>query len=104
MMYAVIGTSKSRALRVLWIRLSTMFPPVRGPIKPADFESAQARLGEPPRDQPFLMGEMMTIPDMLPAHCAHSATNAKLPVTDDRVTAHRDRMISRPAFPRASER
>jgi len=46
----------------------------------------------------------MTIPDMLPAHCAHSATNAKLPVTDDRVTAHRDRMISRPAFPRASER
>ena len=69
-----------------------------------EFERSQARLGDVLDDKPFLMGEDMTIPDLLLAHCARWATNAKFPLTDERIVAHRDRMLARPAFQRATER
>jgi glutathione S-transferase len=67
-----------------------------------EFDRSQSRLGETLGDKPFLMGETMTIPDILLAHCMRWATNANFPVTDARIIAHRDRMIARPAFQRAA--
>lgn len=69
-----------------------------------EFERSQSRLGEALGDKPYLMGETMTVPDLLLAHCARWATNANFPVTDARISAHLDRMIARPAFVRATER
>jgi len=69
-----------------------------------EFEASQASLGEALGDGPFLMGETMTIPDILLAHCMRWAGNANFPVTDERVLAHRDRMLARPAFGRAAVR
>jgi glutathione S-transferase len=69
-----------------------------------EFERAQSRLGETLGDKPFLMGETMTIPDILLAHCMRWAANANFPVTDARIIVHRDRMLARPAFQRAAAR
>jgi glutathione S-transferase len=67
-----------------------------------EFDRSQARLGDTFGDGPFLMGETMTIPDLLLAHCMRWAGNASFPVTDARIIAHRDRMLARPAFSRAA--
>jgi glutathione S-transferase len=67
-----------------------------------EYERAQSRLGDALGDKPFLMGETMTVPDLLLAHCMRWATAAKFPVTDARIIAHRDRMLARPAFERAA--
>lgn len=69
-----------------------------------EFERSQGRLGEALGEAPFLMGDTVTIPDLLLAHCMRWATNANFPVTDTRVIAHRDRMLARPAFARAAAR
>ena len=67
-----------------------------------EFERAQeqfvARMAE---DGPFLMGDMMTIPDILLAHCMGWAVTAKFPVTEPFRT-HATAMRDRPAFARAS--
>jgi glutathione S-transferase len=52
-------------------------------------------------DGPFLMGEEMTIPDILLAHCMGWAVAAKFPVTEP-FKEHARRMRDRPAFARAS--
>ncbi|MGP1357480.1 glutathione S-transferase family protein [Roseicyclus sp.] len=52
-------------------------------------------------DGPFLMGDTMTIPDILLAHCMGWAVNAKFPVTEP-FRDHARRMRDRPAFARAS--
>jgi glutathione S-transferase len=67
-----------------------------------EFAQSEARLGDALGDGPFLMGETMTIPDILLAHCIRWAGNANFPVTDPRIVAHRDRMLARPAFQRAA--
>jgi glutathione S-transferase len=67
-----------------------------------EFDRSATRLGEVLGDKPFLTGETMTIPDLLLAHCMRWAGNANFPVTDARVLAHRDRMLARPAFARAT--
>lgn len=69
-----------------------------------EFERAQARIGAALGDGPYLMGNRMTVPDLLLAHCARWATNANFPLTDPRVIAHRDRMTAREAFVRAAAR
>ena len=69
-----------------------------------EFERSAARLGDVLGDGPFLMGETMTIPDLLLAHCMRWAGNANFPATDARLLAHRGRMIARPAFERAVAR
>jgi len=50
---------------------------------------------------PFLMGETMTIADILLAHCCGRATNAKFPITEPRLQEHMAMMRARPAFNRA---
>ena len=69
-----------------------------------EFDRSATRLGDTLGDKPFLMGETMTIPDILLAHCMRWAGNASFPVTDARILAHRDRMLARPAFERAAAR
>lgn len=67
-----------------------------------EFGQSATRLGETMGDRPFLMGETVTIPDILLAHCMRWAGNANFPVTDANIIAHRDRMLARPAFARAA--
>jgi glutathione S-transferase len=67
-----------------------------------EFDRSASRLGDTLGDKPFLMGETMTIPDLLLAHCTRWAAAANFPVTDARIIAHRDRMLARPAFARAA--
>lgn len=67
-----------------------------------EFERAQEtfvpRMAE---DGPFLMGETMTIPDILLAQCMGWAISAKFPVTEP-FRALTRRLRDRPAFARAS--
>jgi glutathione S-transferase len=67
-----------------------------------EFERAQdqffPRMAE---DGPYLMGETLTIPDVLLAHCMGWAINAKFPVTEP-FRAHTMRMRELPSFERAS--
>ncbi len=49
----------------------------------------------------FLMGDQMTVPDILLAHCLNWASNAKFNIPRKELLDYRKRMISRPAFQRA---
>jgi len=53
-------------------------------------------------DGPFLMGETMTIADILLAHCGGWAIAAKFPITEQRLRDHIAMMRDRPAFRRAT--
>ena len=48
----------------------------------------------------FLMGDKMTVADILLAHCLNWATNAKFNIPRKELLDYRKRMISRPAFQR----
>ncbi|WP_417525847.1 glutathione S-transferase family protein [Marinovum sp.] len=50
---------------------------------------------------PFVMGEMMTVPDIILTHCCNWAISAKFPDPDDRLAQYLSRMRARPAFGRA---
>ncbi|MDG4646815.1 glutathione S-transferase family protein [Roseibacterium sp. SDUM158017] len=67
-----------------------------------EFERSQEQfLPRMAEDGPFLMGEELTIPDILLAHCMGWAVGAKFPVTEP-FREHARRMRERPAFERAS--
>ena len=53
---------------------------------------------------PFLMGNTMTIPDIIATHCGGWAIGAKFPVENEMFRAYLARMRQRPAFKRASAR
>lgn len=57
-----------------------------------------ARMAE---DGPFLMGETMTIADILLAHCGGWAIAAKFPISEPRLREHIAMMRDRPAFHKA---
>lgn len=65
-----------------------------------EFSVALDRLAERLGGGPFLMGETMTIPDILATHCCNWALNAKFPDPPAAVAAYLDRMRSREAFKR----
>ncbi len=68
-----------------------------------EFENSQTRLlTRMSEDGPFLMGDTMTIPDILLAHCLDWAAAAKFPVQDGPVRDYRTMMLDRPAYARAS--
>lgn len=52
-------------------------------------------------DGPFLMGQEMTIPDILLTHCLRWAEIAKFPAPDQKLTDYRARLEARPAFQKA---
>ncbi|HMO07330.1 MAG TPA: glutathione S-transferase family protein [Paracoccaceae bacterium] len=53
---------------------------------------------------PFLMGETMTVPDIILAHCLVWAEGAKFPVDAPELRDYSARLRARPAFLRASAR
>lgn len=59
----------------------------------------EARLG----DGPFLMGDTMTIADILAAHCSRWAENAKFPNPSERLQGYFDALRNRPACLRVGQ-
>ncbi len=53
---------------------------------------------------PFLMGEEMTVPDLLATHCLNWAFAAKFPEPDAVLTDYAKRMRKRPAFVAAAQK
>jgi len=49
-------------------------------------------------DGPFLMGDRMTVPDILATHCGNWAYAAKFPLENEAFNAYVKRMRARPAF------
>ncbi len=71
-------------------------------IKPSlkwEFERNQARLADRLAG-PFLMGDQMTVPDILLAHCLSWAKVAKFPELDPRLAEYHAMMLARPAWQR----
>jgi glutathione S-transferase len=67
-----------------------------------EFETSVARLVTRLGDGPYLMGEMMTVPDILAAHCGSWARAAKFPVENEAFEAYVTRLLDRPAYKRAA--
>ena len=68
------------------------------------FERSEKTLVDRFGDGPFLMGKMMTVPDIILAHCLIWALGAKFPITHHRLTDYLEMMRARPAFQRAMAR
>ena len=66
-----------------------------------EFEASQKTLVHRMADGPFLMGERMTVPDLILAHCLDWALMARFPVVEHRLTDYLDRLRQRPAYQRA---
>jgi glutathione S-transferase len=60
-------------------------------------ERLERRLG----DGPFVMGETITVPDILLGHCSGWARAAKFDIPDGPVRDYFRRLVARPAFQRA---
>lgn len=67
-----------------------------------EFEKSAAHLSER-LDGPFLMGDTITLPDILACHCLNWAIGAKFPRTDDKLFQYTKALRERPAFQAASE-
>ncbi|SLN68855.1 Glutathione S-transferase GstA [Pseudoruegeria aquimaris] len=74
-------------------------PTVKDSLK-WEFERSQRLLADKLGDGPFLMGDRMTIPDIIATHCGTWAVAAKFPLVDDRFRAYLSRMRKRPAYQR----
>jgi len=66
-----------------------------------EFERNQKRLAERLGDGPFLMGEDMTVPDIILAHCLGWAVKAEFTPLAPELAAFLERMRARPAYARA---
>ncbi len=55
-------------------------------------------------DGPFLMGDDITIPDILACHCLNWAVGANFPRVDDKLFAYAKALRERPAFQAAAAR
>jgi len=94
---------------VLWMAARHSFilpeerrvPEIKDSLK-WEFERAQKNLiPRMAEDGPFLMGETMTIADILLAHCGGWAITAKFPIVEEQFRAFVSMMRDRPAFARA---
>jgi len=95
---------------VLWTaaRHSFILPAERRvpEVKPSlkwEFEHNQEELIRRMGDGPFLMGDMMTVPDIIATHCGNWAAGAKFPLENDAFNAYLKRLRSRDAYKRAQE-
>lgn len=66
-----------------------------------EFEASQKTLVHRMADGPFLMGERMTVPDLILAHCLDWALTARFPVVEHKLTDYLGRIRQRPAYQRA---
>lgn len=69
-----------------------------------EFERSQRTLIHRMGDGPFIMGDVMTVPDIILSHCCTWALSAKFPIIEHRLTEYLDRMRARPAYQRAMAR
>ncbi len=75
-------------------------PAVKDSLK-WEFERSQTVLLERMGEGPYLMGERMTVPDIIAAHCVPWAMLSKFPLLDD-FKAYGKRLSQRPAYQRAA--
>lgn len=96
--------------QILWMAARHSFvlpeehrlPAIKDSLK-WEFEQSQHRLlPRMSETGPFLMGETMTIADILLAHCLRWAVGAKFPIIDDRIHAFGAMMFDRPAYKKAA--
>ena len=76
-------------------------------VKPSakwEFERAEAALVRDMGDGPFLMGDAITVPDLLLTHCLGWALVAKFGVTEPVLSAYLDRMRDRDAYKLSREK
>lgn len=93
---------------VLWMAARHSFilpedkrcPEVKSSLK-WEFERSQKTLVARMGAGPFLMGDKITVPDILLAHCLIWAQGAKFPITEPVLEDFLTRMRERPAFQRA---
>ena len=52
----------------------------------------------------FLMGDMVTVPDLILTHCLTWALSARFPIVEHRLTDYLEMMRDRPAYQRALAR
>ncbi|MCB2117042.1 MAG: glutathione S-transferase family protein [Rhodobacteraceae bacterium] len=69
-----------------------------------EFERSQKTLVHRMGEGPFLMGEVMTVPDIILTHCGTWALGAKFPIVEHRLTEYLAAMRERPAYKRAMAR
>lgn len=69
-----------------------------------EFERSQKTLMHRMGDGPFLMGDRMTVPDIILTHCGYWALSARFPIVEHRLTDYLKMMHARPAYRRAMER
>lgn len=69
-----------------------------------EFERSQKTLMHRMGEGPFLMGEVMTVPDIILTHCGNWALSARFPIVEHRLTEYLTRMRKRPAYQRAMAR
>lgn len=77
-------------------------PAIKESLK-AEFGAAAAQLSNR-LDGPFLMGDAISIPDILAVHCLNWAVGAKFPRVDDKLFAYARRLRDRPAYQAAAAR
>ncbi len=65
-----------------------------------EFERSQKTLIHRMGEGPYVMGERMTVPDVILTHCLTWALAAKFPIAEHKLTDYLDRMRARPAFQR----
>jgi glutathione S-transferase len=75
-------------------------PEIKATLK-WEFVRSMKVLGERIGDKEFLMGDKMTVPDILLTHCGGWAKMAGFEVPDEPLKAYFKRMIARPAYLRA---
>jgi glutathione S-transferase len=93
---------------ILWTAAKHMFvlpedkrvPQVRDALM-FEFERSASNLSQR-LDGPFLMGNEITVPDLLACHCLNWALGAKFPRTDEKLFAYGKALRDRPAFKAAA--
>jgi glutathione S-transferase len=69
-----------------------------------EFERSQKTLVRRMAEDGFLMGDRMTVPDVILSHCLTWALRVRFPIVEHRLTDYLDRMRARPAYCRAIAR
>ena len=69
-----------------------------------EFQRSQKTLVSRMSDGPFLMGDVLTVPDIIATHCGVWATQAHFEITEPRFRDYIDRLRQRDAFRRAMGR
>ncbi|MEL7088346.1 MAG: glutathione binding-like protein, partial [Planctomycetota bacterium] len=63
-----------------------------------EFRRSQATLMSRMGNNEFLLGDRMTVPDIILTHCMNWAMTAKFPISEARLEQYTERMRARPAY------